>query len=129
MNKTLSMISVLAILLFAVSVAFAEVSFDGIYEQVEDAGSIAIYAQDGNTVYVTGHYVIGGQPRIWYGKGQRDGNTISYTYKITVGPSRLAAENKHTGKHVLTISSDGKTMTGKATASDGTSAAVTMKRK
>jgi len=128
-KKLLSASFVLVLLLFVISTAFAEVTFDGVYGEVGDASSVAVYAQDGNMVHVTGYYVISGQPRVWYGKGKREGNTISYSYKITLGPSRLAAERKNTGKHTLTISADGRTMTGNATASDGTSSSFTMQRK
>jgi hypothetical protein len=128
-KKVLSACFVLVLLLFGMSTAFAEVAFDGVYGEAGDASSVAVYAQDGNKVYVTGYYVINGQPRVWYGYGQRQGNTISYSYKITVGPSRLAAERKNTGKHTLTISSDGRSMTGSAIASDGTSSSFTMQRK
>ena len=126
-KKVLSVSFVLVLLLFIVSVSFAEVVLDGVYEQVGEAGSITVYAQDGNMVYVTGYYVISGQPRVWYGKGQREGNMISYSTKITRGPSSVTTPKP--GKHTLTISSDGTTMTGKATSSDGTSSSFTMKKK
>ncbi|MDQ5986264.1 MAG: hypothetical protein CSYNP_01983 [Syntrophus sp. SKADARSKE-3] len=128
-KKVLSVSFVLALLLFAVNTAFAAATFDGVYGEVGDASSVAVYSQDGNTVNVTGYYVINGQPRVWYGRGKREGDTISYSYKITLGPSRLAAERKNTGKHTLTISPDGRTMTGTSTASDGTSSSFTMQRK
>ena len=126
-KKVLSASFALVLLLFIVSVSFAETTLDGVYEEVGYPDSVAVYAQDGNMVYVTGYYVISGQPRVWYGKGQREGSIISYSTKITRGPSSLTTMKP--GKHVLTISPDGKTMTGKATSSDGTSSSFTMKKK
>ncbi|MCX5855724.1 MAG: hypothetical protein NTZ24_14335 [Deltaproteobacteria bacterium] len=126
-KKVLSVSFVLVLLLFVVSAAFGGVTLDGVYEEVGYTDSVAVYAQDGNMVYVTGYYVINGQPRVWYGKGQREGNIISYSTKITRGPSSLTTMKP--GKHTLTISSDGTTMTGKATSSDGKSSSFTMKKK
>jgi len=128
MKKKVLLVSfVLVLLLFVVSVSFAENTLDGVYEEVGATDSIVVYAQDGSMVYATGYYNINGQPRVWYGMGQREGNTISHSYKITRGPSSLTTMKP--GKHILTISPDGKTMTGKATGSDGTSSSFTMKKK
>ena len=126
-KKVLSVSFILVLLFFVVSVSSAEVAIDGVYEEAGYPDSVAVYAQDGNMVYVTGYYVISGQPRVWYGKGQREGNVISYSTKITRGPSSVTTPKP--GKHTLTISSDGTTMTGKATSSDGTSSFFTMKKK
>jgi hypothetical protein len=126
-KQILSVSFVFVLLLFVVSVSFAEITLDGVYEEVGGTNSIVVYAQDGNTVYVTGYYDINGQPRVWYGQGQREGNIISHSYKITRGPSSLTTMKP--GKHVLTISPDGKTMTGKATTSEGKSESFTMKKK
>jgi hypothetical protein len=89
------------------------------------ADSLVLWAQDGNIVYVIGTYVINGEPRLWHGNGLREGNAATYTYEITIGP----AKGKITGKGVLTISSDGKTLTGNNAASNGTSSSITMRRK
>ena len=126
-KKVLSVSFALVLLLFVVSVSFAETILDGVYEVVGGINSIVVYAQDGNTVYATGYYDINGQPRVWYGKGQREGNIISHSYKITRGPASLTTMKP--GKHILTISPDGKTMTGKGTASGGWSESFTMKKK
>lgn len=126
-RNVLSVSFALVLLFFVVSVSFAENTFDGVYEEVGATDSIVVYAQDGNMVYATGYYVINGQPRVWYGQGQREGNIISLSTKITRGPSSLTKMKP--GKHIMTISSDGTTMTGKATASDGTSSSFTMKKK
>lgn len=126
-RNVLSVSFVLILLILIVNTAFAENTLDGVYEEVGATDSIVVYAQDGNTVYVTGYYIINGQPRVWYGMGKREGNIISHSTKITRGPSSLTTMKP--GKHVLTISSDGTTMAGKATASDGTSSSFTMKKK
>jgi hypothetical protein len=126
-KKVLSVGFALVLLLFVVSVSFADVALNGVYEEEGYPDSVAVYAQDGNMIYVTGYYVINGQPRVWYGRGQRAGDTISYTTKITRGPSSLTTMRP--GKHTLTISPDGTTMTGKATSGDGTSSSFTMKKK
>ena len=126
-KRVLSVSFIMVLLLFVVSAAFAGATLDGVYEEVGYPDSVAVYAQDGNMVYVTGYYVISGQPRVWYGKGQRDGNTISYSTKITRGPSSVTTTKP--GKHILTISSDGTTMSGKAISSDGTASSFTMKKK
>ncbi len=126
-KRVLSVSFIMVLLLFVVSAAFAGATLDGVYEEVGYPDSVAVYAQDGNMVYVTGYYVINGQPRVWYGKGQREGNIISYATKITLGPSSLTTMKP--GKHSLTISSDGTTMTGKAMSGDGKSSSFSMKKK
>ena len=116
MKKKVLSVSFALVLLLLSSVSFAEITLDGVYEEVGATESIVVYAQDGNMVYATGYYVINGQPRVWYGHGRREGNIISLSTKITRGPSSLTKMKP--GKHIMTISSDGTTMTGKATASD-----------
>lgn len=93
---SISFIFVLLLSVARVSFAQGMSTLDGVHGTLGEPGSITIYAQDGNKVSVTG-YAISRQPRVWYGTGQRDGNTISYAYVITLGPSRLAGEKKPGG--------------------------------
>ena len=113
-------------MLFAASASYGETTIIGFWEEVGVSDSLVLYAQDGNIVYVIGTYAINGQPRLWHGFGQREGNTITYSTEITLGPAQAKGK---TGKHILTISSDGRTLAGNAIASDGKSSSLTMKKK
>jgi hypothetical protein len=112
--------------LFVVSASFAEVILDGVWEEVGDASHIAVYVQHDNMIYVTGYYVSNGQPRRWYGNGQREGNNIAYSLTTLGDPNWPSGR---TSKHTVKLSSDGRTLTGEWRATDGASGSFTMKKK
>jgi len=128
MKKSLIGIVLFTVLLVA-SISHGGASINGFWHQPDESDSLILFSQEGKNIHVLGTYAINGQPRVWHGSGQRYGDTISYTYTITLGPAQALAAGRNTGKHTLTISPDGRAMTGSGVASDGTSSAMALKKK
>jgi len=114
--------SVLVFTLFITVAASSEVVMDGVYDEVGDSSSFMIFAQEGDVIHAMGYWVSNESPCVWFGEGKRMGNTFSYTFKYSIGKS-------YSGTHTWKISSDGRTLTGTWTTSDGRSGSATLKKR
>ena len=86
-------------------------SISGLWEEVSTPGhksSFVVFSQDGETVHVACYWEFKGQPVVWHGKGTRKGGKVKYSYSTTRGPAKWEPY----GVHDLTLSKDGKSMTG-----------------
>jgi len=99
------------LLLLLTPAALAGDSISGLWEEVstpEHKSSVVIFSQEGETIHVASYWEFRGQKVVWHGKGTRKGNLVKYSYSTTRGPSKWEPY----GVHDLTLSKDGKTMTG-----------------
>jgi hypothetical protein len=69
-----------------------------------------LLAQSGNKTTSVTYFEFNGAPFVYYGFGTVNGNTLEYSYKYSKNPTPKVTTN---GKFVMTISDDGKTLTGK----------------
>ena len=111
MKKTAIFMAVLFILC-AASIAVAEENISGIwvFEGSGAANAQMILAQSGNKIQVVGYFEVNGTPYVWYGSGTLRGNALEYSVIYSKNPDPGNGPN---GKHVMTLSADGKTVTGK----------------
>lgn len=114
--QKLKVLAVVLVILCTVSVAAAGENISGIWKEasgVSQATNIQLmYAQVGNTVHAVGYFEINGVPCVWHGTGTINGNTVEYPVLYSK-PYPEWKRNGADGKHVLTLSADGKTVTGK----------------
>ena len=105
----------LFLLLFILVSTFAfsqnKISIDGVWED-DNSGvknAVAIFSEQEDHQILFTHYLEwNGQKFVESGIGLRDGNTISYTVKVTTQIEGWATE----GTHVLVLSEDGQTLKG-----------------
>jgi hypothetical protein len=95
------------------SIAMAAENFSGIWEDKnpDTVNSVYIYSQFGNKVQASGYFEIKGVPCVWSGTGTVNGNQVEHTVNYSKRyphPSWNGAD----GKLVLTLSPDGKTLSG-----------------
>ena len=101
----------LVLLLLTAPAARAGDSISGLWEEVstpEHKSSFVIFSQDGETIHAACYWEYKGHKVVWHAKGTRTGNKVKYSYSTTRGPAKWEPY----GVHVLTLSKDGKTMTG-----------------
>jgi len=101
----------LALLLLTTPAVLAGDSISGLWQEVstpEHKSSFVVFSQDGEKVHVACYWEYRGQEVVWHGKGTRKGHRVKYAYNTTRGPSNWEPY----GVHDLTLSKDGKTMTG-----------------
>ncbi len=101
---------ILAIVLFG-SFSIYSQNIDGVWEETsttEHKNSTVVICQLGDNVYLTCYWEFRGAPIVWKGEGKREGNRIAFDYEH----SKLVTGWDPKGKQVLTISGDGKKMTG-----------------
>lgn len=88
-----------------------KISIDGVWED-DNSGvknAIAIFSEQEDHQILFTHYLEwNGQKFVESGIGLRDGNTITYTVKVTTPIEGWATE----GTHVLLLSEDGQTLKG-----------------
>ncbi|MGD8228687.1 MAG: hypothetical protein PVH82_10300 [Desulfobacteraceae bacterium] len=82
-----------------------------------DPNNITIFYLEKNEVKAMGYGEIGGEKTVWYAEGEIKGNTLrcNYRYSEDAIPAGWAQE----GVMELTLSPDGKEMTGTARAASG----------
>jgi len=95
------------------SIAMAGDNFSGIWEDKnpDTVNSQYIYSQFGNKVQVAGYFEYKGVPCVWSGTGTVNGNKVEHTVNYSKrhpDPIWRGAD----GKLVLTLSADGKTLSG-----------------
>jgi hypothetical protein len=115
--KKLAVFALVLFILCEVSVAVAGHNISGIWREDSPANSDVanaqlMYAQSGNNVQVVGYFEFKGTPCVWYGSGILRGNALEYSV-IYSKPYPDWRGNGADGKHVMTLSGDGKTVTGK----------------
>ena len=113
MKKTTIFMAVLVIL-WAASIAMAEENISGVWEDVDPmaVNAQSVYAQFGNKVHATGYFEFQGvQPCVWLGTGTINGNKVELTVIFSKKPSD-PIWNGADGKYVLTLSPDGRTLSG-----------------
>lgn len=111
MKKLASFLSAL-IIVFMVSTVFAEQNVSGIWVSEGSGVSNAqlIYAQNGTKLQVAGYFEVNGSPYVWHGTGTVKGNVLEYSVLYSKNPDSGDGPN---GRHVMTLSPDGKTVSGK----------------
>jgi hypothetical protein len=95
------------------SIVMAGENFSGIWEDQNPGtvNSVYIYSQSGNKVQVTGYFEHRGVPCVWSGTGTVNGNKVEHTVNYSKrhpDPIWRGAD----GKLILTLSADGKTLSG-----------------
>jgi hypothetical protein len=113
--KTMKTKAYLSLLFFILITQFVfsqtKIAIDGVWKD-DNSGvknAVAIFSEQEDNQIVFAHYLEWkGQKFVESGVGIRDGNTITYTVKVTVPIEGWATE----GIHILTISEDGKSLKG-----------------
>jgi hypothetical protein len=121
--KKLAVLGVALFILCGVSVAVAGQNISGIWGG--DGSGVTnvqvIFAQSGKNVQVAGYFEINGTPYVWSGSGTLIGNALEYSVIYSKNPDPGNGPN---GKHVMTLSSDGRTITGQWNNNYGNSGTV-----
>jgi hypothetical protein len=105
-------LSLVFLIVLYVPMAMAGETISGLWQETSTPdykSSHVIFSQDGEEIVVTCYWEFKGQKVVWHGHGTRRGKQVVYTITHTVCPPDFAQK----GEHKLTISPDGKTMTGK----------------
>ena len=119
-----SLFLLLALLSIQIGFAQHKISIDGVWkdDNVAVSNAVAIFSEQDNNQVVFAHYLEwNDQKFIENGIGIRDGNTITYTVKVTTPIEGWATE----GIHTLVISSDGKRLEGTYSDNKNRSGAIT----
>jgi hypothetical protein len=100
-------------ILFVATIAMAAENFSGIWEDKnpDTVNSQYIYSQFGNKVQVAGYFEFQGVPCVWSGTGTVNGNTVEHTINYSKRHPHPAWKGAD-GKLVLTLSPDGRTLSG-----------------
>jgi len=120
MMKTLY--AVIAILLLSsvqiVTPVFAA-DLNGLWTKTtsSDPNNIAIFYHEKNVVKAMGYGEIGGEKAVWYTEGEIKGNTLRCNYRYS--EDAIPAGWEREGVMELTLSGDGKEMTGTARSRSG----------
>lgn len=91
-------------------------SFDNCY---------AVFALDGDSVFMTHYIEFNGKPFIEYGRGIKKGNEIIYSVKVT---QQIPGWSTTAGLHTLMISKDGQTLRGSYKDNVGNTGPLVFKR-
>jgi hypothetical protein len=83
-----------------------------------------IVAQDGDSIFVAHYLEWKGTPMVEYGKGIREGDTITYDVVVTRAIPGWAT----TGTHTLVLSEDRKTLAGQYSDAKGNTGPLKFKR-
>lgn len=106
-----SLFLLFAFLLTHYSFSQQKIAIDGVWKD-DNAGvtnAVAIFSEQANNQIIFTHYLeFQGQKFVESGIGIRDGNTITYTVKVTKPIAGWATE----GIHTLLISEDGQRLEG-----------------
>lgn len=96
-----------------VSIAMAGGNFSGIWEDKnpDTVNSQYIYAQFGNKVHVNGYFEFKGVPCVWSGTGTINGNKVEHTVNYSKRYPDAGWKGAD-GRFVLTLSADGRTLSG-----------------
>jgi hypothetical protein len=110
-------IAVLGVILFIfgyITFAVAESNISGLWGDGDRNPSLTnyqvIYSQIGNKINSAGHCEWNGTPVVWHGSGFIDGNKVEISFTYSKSPGWNDGDS---GKHVFTLSPDGKTLSGK----------------
>jgi hypothetical protein len=94
-----------------IPVASAPDPISGLWKEAstpKHENSFVVFSQDAGLLFVTCYWEFEGTPIGWHGEGSAWGNQVEYAYKSTkIRPGWDPVE-----KHELTLSADGKTLTG-----------------
>lgn len=82
-----------------------------------DPNNIAIFYHEKNVVKAVGYGEIAGEKAVWYTEGEIEGNTLRCNYRYTEDAIPFGWERE--GVMELTLSRDGKEMTGTARSNSG----------
>ncbi|MBN2496907.1 MAG: hypothetical protein JXR96_20115 [Deltaproteobacteria bacterium] len=118
---------VLVIVLLAPE-ALADDSISGLWKETSTPGhksSFVVFSQDGEQVVASCYWEHEGRSIVWHGIGTRKGRRIAYRVTHTRYPQGWV----RLGEHRLTLSEDGKTMTGRWTNSRQESGLLVFVRK
>ena len=94
-----------------ISAASAADPISGLWKEVstpKHENSYVVFSQDAGMLFVTCYWEFEGTPIVWHGVGSAWGNQVEYAYKST----RIRSGWDPIGKHELTLSADGKTLSG-----------------
>lgn len=131
-DEIMKRLSIIVVLLVGciVSIAFAGQNISGIWVAMEDNPEVSnlqvIYSQIGTKVNAVAYFEYKGVPCVWHGNGTVSGNKAKYSVNYS---KHYPGWNGADGKHVMTISTDGKTMTGNWYNQNGDSGRMTYSKK
>ena len=94
-----------------ISAASAADPISGLWKEVstpKHENSYVVFSQDAGMLFVTCYWEFEGTPIVWHGVGSAWGNQVEYAYKST----RIRSGWDPVGKQELTLSADGKTLSG-----------------
>jgi hypothetical protein len=94
-----------------IQVATAADSISGLWKEVstpKHENSYVVFSQDAGLLFVTCYWEFEGTPIVWHGVGSAWGNQVEYAYKST----KIRSGWDPVGKQEMTLSPDGKTLTG-----------------
>ncbi len=108
--------------------AMAQTDLNGLWADSTSSESFqhcfAVFAQKGDSVFVTHYLEFNGQPFVEYGKGVIKGNKVIYDVEVTLQIPGWATA----GRHELVLSEDKKLLTGTFTDNKGNTGKLVFRR-